>query len=284
VRLPGFEPGLEAWEAKKGTLIGKTERILKSFEEFCLVDLKLKQGSADNHIRNIRRLLLGTLDKPLSQIDVQDLRTYLKGYLNKANGTYANQIKALRVFFRDFLKSGYLVESFKLPNNGYIPKIIPSKKKVQQFYSALESLRDKTLFLMFATTGLRKAEVLSLTLEDLDMERRMVIPKNHRGNKGTKRSWISFYNDEVEEALKKYLAGKNNHNLTIFDLSIKTNLKNWKKASKKIGFQITPQVLRDWFCCEMGRLSVPDRYVDAFCGRTPKSVLSRHYTDYSPEH
>jgi len=33
----------------------------------------------------------------------------------------------------------------------------------------------------------------------------------------------------------------------------------------------------------MGRLGVPDRYVDTFCGRTPKSVLARHYTDYSPE-
>ncbi|MBT8172314.1 hypothetical protein KJN74_05540 [Candidatus Bathyarchaeota archaeon] len=33
----------------------------------------------------------------------------------------------------------------------------------------------------------------------------------------------------------------------------------------------------------MGNLGVPDRYVDAFCGRTPKSVLARHYTDYNPE-
>lgn len=33
----------------------------------------------------------------------------------------------------------------------------------------------------------------------------------------------------------------------------------------------------------MGRLGVQDRYVDAFCGRTPKSVLARHYSDYSPE-
>jgi intergrase/recombinase len=32
----------------------------------------------------------------------------------------------------------------------------------------------------------------------------------------------------------------------------------------------------------MGEMGVPDRYVDAFCGRTPKSVLARHYTDYSP--
>jgi len=28
---------------------------------------------------------------------------------------------------------------------------------------------------------------------------------------------------------------------------------------------------------------VSDSYVDAFCGRTPKSVLARHYTDYAPE-
>ncbi|NJD77357.1 MAG: hypothetical protein FIB08_09725 [Candidatus Methanoperedens sp.] len=26
-----------------------------------------------------------------------------------------------------------------------------------------------------------------------------------------------------------------------------------------------------------------DRYVDAFCGRVPQSVLARHYSDFSPE-
>jgi intergrase/recombinase len=33
----------------------------------------------------------------------------------------------------------------------------------------------------------------------------------------------------------------------------------------------------------MGELGVPDRYIDAFCGRVPRSILARHYTDYSPE-
>jgi hypothetical protein len=33
----------------------------------------------------------------------------------------------------------------------------------------------------------------------------------------------------------------------------------------------------------MGNLGVSDRYIDAFCGWTPKSVLARHYTDYNPE-
>ena len=47
--------------------------------------------------------------------------------------------------------------------------------------------------------------------------------------------------------------------------------------------KITPKKLREWFCNEMGRVGVPDRYIDAFCGRVPKSVLARHYTDYNPE-
>ena len=43
------------------------------------------------------------------------------------------------------------------------------------------------------------------------------------------------------------------------------------------------QLLRYWFANKMAEQGVQDRYIDAFCGRTPKSVLARHYTDYSPE-
>jgi intergrase/recombinase len=57
----------------------------------------------------------------------------------------------------------------------------------------------------------------------------------------------------------------------------------WKSAREETGIDITPQKLRQWFCSEMLRLGVSETYVDAFCGRMPKSVLGRHYTDFSPE-
>jgi intergrase/recombinase len=57
----------------------------------------------------------------------------------------------------------------------------------------------------------------------------------------------------------------------------------WKVAKEKTGLNITPQKLRQWFCSEMLRLGISETYVDAFCGRVPKSVLARHYTDFSPE-
>lgn len=57
----------------------------------------------------------------------------------------------------------------------------------------------------------------------------------------------------------------------------------WKYAGQDIGVRVTPQVLCEWFCDEMGRLGMPDRYVNDFCGRIPSSVLSKNYTNYSPE-
>ncbi|MEM3447893.1 MAG: integrase, partial [Nitrososphaerota archaeon] len=57
----------------------------------------------------------------------------------------------------------------------------------------------------------------------------------------------------------------------------------WKDARRKTGIDITPQVLREWFAEEMSNLGVPERYIDAFCGRVPRSVLARHYTDYRPD-
>ena len=47
--------------------------------------------------------------------------------------------------------------------------------------------------------------------------------------------------------------------------------------------KIKPSDLRNWFCNELGKLRVADRYIDAFCGGVPKSVLARNYADYSPE-
>jgi integrase len=177
-----------------------TQAILQAFHDYCIIDLQLQDVTACNHVRNVRRVIHHTRKFPQS-ISRSDLRSYLKTYLSKHPTTYANQIKTLRRFFRDFLNKGHLVHSFKFPSIGYTPKIVPSKTQLQQFYTALDTNRDKALFLLYATTGLRKSEVVSLTLKDINRSQRMIFPNNH-GHSVTKRSWISFYNHEAEHALE----------------------------------------------------------------------------------
>jgi len=134
---------------------------------------------------------------------------------------------------------------------------------------------------MYATSGLRHKEVLSLTFNDVDFTKRMLKPK--RNNQTTKNVWCSFYNEETEKVLKKYLNSRKDNNKRRFPFHHNLFDELWRKGEERTGIRITPQILREFFCQQMGQLNIPDRYVDAFCGRTPKTVLAKHYTDYDPE-
>jgi site-specific recombinase XerD len=103
----------------------------------------------------------------------------------------------------------------------------------------------------------------------------------HEGR--TKRSWVTFFNEKAERVVREYLATRKDHSPKLFRISPHNFIALWKQASEETGIRITPQILREWFCDEMGRLGVPDRYVDALCGRVPNSVLARRYSDFAPE-
>jgi integrase len=203
----------------------------------------------------------------------------LEGY---SPSYYKNALMALKVFFRDFLGLPETVESFRFPNQPFKPKHIISKEQIRQFYECLETPKEKVLFMLYATTGLRRDEILSLKPENIDFSKRMITPDNHTGE--TKKSWVSFFNDEAEQTLKEYLATKKpSKSQRLFPMQREESIKLWRATRDKTGINITPQRLREWFCSEMLRLGVSETYIGAFCGRVPQSVLARHYTDFSPE-
>jgi integrase len=270
----GFEPTRPLLT----TDLAGSDGLLSDFKTFCTVDLQLTEDTAKIHRAKIRRFMQWLDSKPLS---LGTLREYLSQFNGKNPYTYANALKSLKVFCRDFLRRPELVESFKFPQAPFKPKTIPSKKVLQQFYQALDSSKDRAIFLLYASSGLRRHEALSSYIEDLDFSTCMIKPKPHTGK--TKHTWITAFNRECYEALKQYLASRRDSNPKLFPMGRADEEHLWYEARAKTGIAMTPQMLREWFCNEMGSLGVQDRYIDAFCGRVPKSVLARHYSDYSPE-
>jgi integrase/recombinase XerD len=254
--------------------------FLLRFYDFCRVDLRLADNTAKEYRRHMRRFL-ETAKKPAGSVRAEDVREFLKPLANGSANTYGNALKPLKIFFRDFMKMPEVIESFKFRKAPLTPVTVPSKEQLCRFYGALRTPIAKALFLMYAATGLRKMELLSLRKDDVDWDKRMVVPRNHSGE--TKRSWATFFNDEAEQALKEYLATRKDDSPRLFRISPHTFIDIWKYAAQDSGVRMTPQVLREWFCDEMGRLGVPDRYVDAFCGRVPNSVLAKRYSDFAPE-
>jgi integrase len=263
------------------TGINDFSNVIKSFEEFCNIDRQLLKSTIVVH-RTFVKAFLRNLNKPLESITDSDVREFLSRYNEKSPYTYANALKAMKIFVGDFLKKKNIVESFRFPNIPYKMKKIPSREELDRFYSKLRTIKEKAIFKMFLTTGLRKSELLEIKMGDIDFEKRMIRPSK---STRTKTQGLTFYTPEAELELKRHLSTRKG--LTpeskVFDIGRAKLGDTFIRVSRASGIHLTPQMLREWFCSEMLSKGVQEVYVDAFCGRVPKSVLARHYTDFSPE-
>jgi len=115
----------------------------------------------------------------------------------------------------------------------------------------------------------------------------MVIPNKEQATiRGTKNTFVTFINSEAKTVLKKFMASREiSEDSRIFRKGFgKSGITyRWHIASENSGVKLISSDLPDWFCNELGKLGVADRYIDAICGRVPRSILGRHYTNYSPE-
>ena len=176
----------------------------------------------------------------------------------------------------------HLVKTFRFPPKAISLIVVPTKEQLQKFYSTINNLRGETLFLVLATSGRRLNEALSTKTANIDLDKRMITPELNSYASRTKRCWYSFFNNETKNVLEKYLS---EHEIDdrIFPIEKRVAQKYFDRAKKRTGIRMSAKTLRQWFCCQMGELGVSDRYIDAFCGRVLRSILARHYTDYSPE-
>jgi integrase len=235
--------------------------------------MRLEDSTVKETLQDVRRFL----EMSNYMVTYKNVKRYLESYVSKAAKTYNSQITSLRRFVRDFLQLPRLIMSFKMaPVDSYqYYEDLPSKSQVRQGFYGLSDTRAKAVYLFTATTGLRKGEILGLTKSQVNHKTHAVIPKHFTRKK---RSGITFYNSEAAVWLRKYLNERKEDSEKLFVISDRAWKKIWKEASKNAGVKITSKILRAWFSTEMGELGVPDRFVDIFQGRAPRSVLAKHYT------
>jgi len=253
--------------------LNKRESLIEGFIQYCTVDERLEPRVCKDY-KNIALRFLRHCNWEISR---ETVRAYLSTYLNKAPKTYNNQLDGLRAFISRFLKLPELMEGFKKAHvNQNHDILLPTKAQLKKGFEALTDDRERAIYLFYATTGLRHSEALGLNrFEDIDYETRAVKSKH---NTRTKKAGVTFYNEECELYLKKYLATRQDNSERLFRIGFREFVRIWRKASEKARVKISPQILRKWHSTKLGELGVPDRYVDIFQGRAPNSVLAKFYT------
>ena len=264
------------------------EASIAAYETFALDELKIGQATIDNQKSSIRNFLVSSN----GVITKETVTQYLDS--NQTDSWKSNQLKALRRYTRDFLKLGNWTEDFHFKTNVKLKiKKLPSDDDTIKFFASLPTFEIQVIFLMLQNSGLRIGEILSLRIKDVEFLHNSIdATEIHEGQ--TKHSWISFFTEETANHLEDYIASTHgdlaqdencqiNSDATLFPISKRTVQQAFQKTSEMTGIEINPHLLRTIFTEKCTKAGIKDKHIDAFCGRTPKGVLAKHYSDYSVE-
>jgi integrase len=247
-------------------------KTISKFIDYLGIDERLQPSVIHGYKYIARRFLLSSQ----GELSKDSIRRYLTKYLDGAPKTYNNQLDGLRAFIGRFLGHPELMNGFKKAHQTTTYEFnLPTLEQLRLGFEGLTDDRERAIYLMFLTSGLRKSELLNLTFSEINLDTRSIKSKH---DTRTKKAGVTFYNEECETYLIRYLDSRTDNNEKLFRIGTRDYMRIWTKASKNANIKITAQVCRKWHSTILEELMVPDRYVDIFQGRAPKSVLAKHYT------
>ena len=170
------------------------EKDIKNFLEFVKTSKKLSKNTLESYQRDIIQyreyLEKNTIDYlEVKNENVINYLNYLKD-LNKKPSTISRHLASIRLFYQYLLKNKKVNED---PTKGIqspkIEKKAPSILSSQEVSLLLEqpsgenlkSIRDKAMLEFAYATGMRVTEIISLNIEDIDLNASLVTCRN--GNK-----------------------------------------------------------------------------------------------------
>jgi len=77
------------------------------------------------------------------------------------------------------------MKSFEVLSRSAKPTEVSSKEDLQTFYEQMDYQKYKVIFLFAASSGLRSSGLAELTMDDIDEERRMIVPDKNSETRQT---------------------------------------------------------------------------------------------------
>jgi integrase/recombinase XerD len=154
------------------------------------------------------------------------------------------------LYVRSFLKWLGLkdeVSIVKAPRRRSITTL--SDNEVVKLLNASRDLLDLLIICLLIETGLRAQELLSLTIDDIDLESKEIYVRS--GKYGEER--VVFIGPLTERVLSKYLEGFNSSDGRLIPLTYSGLYKRLKTLAKRAGLdpkKVRPHILRHTFATE----------------------------------
>ncbi|OJI08619.1 MAG: hypothetical protein COV08_03550 [Candidatus Vogelbacteria bacterium CG10_big_fil_rev_8_21_14_0_10_49_38] len=288
-------------------------KLKQEFLEYLEIEKGRSLKTVENYDRYLIRFFKQTGIKVASGIDDEAVRTY-RLWLNRQVGSNSTEnlkkntqnyhLIALRVFLKYLAKRGVpslapdKIELAKtagrdldLINDTELKRLIASPKATSP-EDVVRALRDRAIFELLFSTGLRVSELCSLNRDSIDLQREEF---SIRG-KGEKVRLV-FLSDSAKQVLKAYLASRKDMNEAMFtslseinknkENSGRLTARSVERIVKKhaiiagIGKKVTPHTLRHSFATDLLQNGADIRSVQMMLGHSSVSTtqIYTHVTD-----
>lgn len=222
------------------------------------------------------RYVLKFLDKGLDSITSEDLRTYFNYLLEEKHTskvTIDNYRRVLNSFYNHCVANGLLYRN-PLLKIGSIKKTRKIKmpfttQEIILMRENLRTLREKAIFELLLSSGMRVGELVNLNRKDLDMNNHSVIVTG-KGDKQRE----TFFNELAKISIQRYLDSRNDNNPALFVTynyphnrlgasGVETNIRN---IGKRVGTHAHPHKFRRHFATSMIRKGATIEQVQQYLG------------------
>lgn len=259
-------------------------------EEY-LLKLELKcyaNNTVKTYVNCFEKFINAHHETDYMKIDEREIRTYLQKLIQKGySDSYVNQMINSIKFYYEIVKG--------MPNRFYsierprkketLPKVI-SLEEVQGIILNTNNIKHKCIVSLLYSAGLRRSELLNLTLKDIDSKRMTILVKNSKGGKDR----ITMLNENVLKDLRKYYK-KWKPKKYLFEgkegtqYSGSSVLKIIQRAAKKAGIKknISPHILRHSFATHLLENGTDLRYIQSLLGHS-SSKTTEVYTQVATNH
>lgn len=248
------------------------EKQIKLFLEFLQNDKKLSDNTLQSYKRDINQYESYVEEKQINyiKVDEKSIKEYLEYLQNigKKPSTVSRNLASIRSFYQYLVRTKVVLQD--PTNNIQAPKIekrVPSiltAKEVELLLDQpqdvdLKGIRDKAMLEFAYATGMRVTEIISLNIEDVNLEENYVVCKTGSRQRNIPLGTLSAkaLKDYIEEA-RPYLIKDDSVKSLFVNINGKrlTRQGFWKivkfyKEQAHITKEITPHVLRHSFATHL---------------------------------
>lgn len=186
----------------KAELNDEQKKKLDQFKEW-LKSRRYAESTIITYVGALQTFLRFYSFKEVNEITNNDVIRFNNDYILAKNysASFQNQVvNAIKLFFKKIENTQLEFDLIHRPKRAKLLPNVLSKEEIQAILRSTENLKHKAMLSLIYSCGLRRSELLSLKMADVDSKRHVLLIKQAKGNKDR----IAPLSEKVIQLLRNY--------------------------------------------------------------------------------